>query len=187
MKKLENGLSVGAIVMAVLGLVLLIFPSITNKVIVYAIGLVLIGYGIYRIFRYLRRDVVIAASDHDLSAGLIMIVTGLFMLIYSKVVIGILPFLFGLALIFGGAMSIQSSFDMKRFGSARWMYHLIVGFAFAVAGIVALRNPFASAMVLTRFVGAGMLIEGVYMCGADLSIAKMRKVFRGEDNIIDEQ
>lgn len=187
MKKLENGLSVGAILMAVLGLVLLIFPSITSKVIVFAIGIVLMGYGIYRIVRYLRRDVILAASERDLSVGLICIVFGLFMLIYWKVIVGILPFMFGLVLIFGGAMSIQSSFDMKRFGRLKWTYHLIVGIAFAVVGVIALKNPFASAMVLFRFVGAGMLIEGFYMCAADLALGKLRKAFRGDDNIIDEQ
>lgn len=185
MKRLENGLSIGAIIMALLGLVLLIFPSLTNKVIVFAIGLALIVYGLYRMVRYLRKDADMAVSEHDLSAGLILIVTGIFMLIYSKVVISVLPFLFGLALIFGGAMSIQSSFDMKRFGGAKWTYHLFVGLVFAVVGVIALRNPFESAMVLTRFVGACMLIEGIYMCAAGVSLAKLRKAFRGNDNIID--
>lgn len=186
MKRLENGLSVGAIIMSVLGLILLIFPSLTNKIIVYAISLALIVYGVYRVIRYLRKEVDIAATGSDISVGLICIVTGLFMLGYSKVVIGILPFLFGLALIFGGAISVQSSFDMKRFGSPRWTYHLLVGIAFAIAGVVALRDPFASAMVLTRFVGAGMLIEGIYMCAAGVAVEKLRKAFRRTD-IVDEQ
>ena len=186
MKKLENGLSVGSIIMAVLGLILLIFPSITNKVIVFVIGIALIIYGAYRVIRYLRREITVAVTEHDISVGLICIVTGLFMLAYSRVVIGILPFLFGLSLIFGGAISIQSSFDMKRFGSMRWMYNLLTGIAFAVVGVVALKNPFASAAVLTRFVGAMMLVEGIYMYAAGVAIEKLRKAFRGDD-IVDEQ
>ena len=181
MKKLENGLSVGSIIMAVLGLILLIFPSITNKVIVFVIGIALIIYGAYRVIRYLRREITVAVTEHDVSVGLICIVTGLFMLAYSRVVIGILPFLFGLSLIFGG-----SSFDMKRFGSMRWMYNLLTGIAFAVVGVVALKNPFASAAVLTRFVGAMMLVEGIYMCAAGMTIERLRKAFRGDD-IVDEQ
>ena len=186
MKKMENGLSVGSIIMAVLGLILLIFPSITNKVIVFVIGIALIIYGAYRVIRYLRREITVAVTEHDISVGLICIVTGLFMLAYSRVVIGILPFLFGLSLIFGGAISIQSSFDMKRFGSMRWMYNLLTGIAFAVVGVVALKNPFASAAVLTRFVGAMMLVEGIYMCAAGMTIERLRKAFRGDD-IVDEQ
>lgn len=187
MKKLEEDLSVGSVLMALLGLILLIFPSITNKVIVYSIGIALICYGAYRMVRYLRKDAILAVAEHDLSLGLICIVTGLFMLIYSRVVIGLLPFLFGLVLLFGGAMTIQSSFDMKRFGSANWTYHLLVGIAFSIIGLVALRNPFASAMVLTRFVGGAMLVEGGYMCGTSVLIGKLRKAFMSEDNIVDEQ
>ena len=62
MKKLENGLSVGSIIMAVLGLILLIFPSITNKVIVFVIGIALIIYGAYRVIRYLRREITVAVT-----------------------------------------------------------------------------------------------------------------------------
>lgn len=187
MKKFENGLSVGAIIMAVLGIILLIFPTLTNKVIVMGIGTALIVYGIYRVIRYLRREVTVAVTQQDIFVGLISVVTGIFMLTYSKVVISILPFLFGLILIFGGAMSVQSAFDMKRFGSLRWSYNLFVGIAFAVVGVIALKDPFASAALLTRFVGAGLLIEGIYMAAAGVTIEKLRKDFMGDDNIIDQQ
>lgn len=186
MKKLENGLSVSAIIMAILGLVLLIFPNMTNTIIVCAIGIALIAYGIYRIIRYLRGDAIEAAAGQDITIGLICIVCGIFMLIYRNVVIGILPFLYGLALILGGAMSIQTSFDMKRFGSIRWAWHLLVGIAFAIVGIVVLRNAAATAAVITRLVGLGMLVEGIYMCAAGVSVAKLRKAFR-QDDIVDEQ
>ena len=181
MKKFENGLSVGAIIMAVLGIILLIFPTLTNKVIVMGIGTALIVYGIYRVIRYLRREATVAVTQQDIFVGLISVVTGIFMLTYSKVVISILPFLFGLILIFGGAMSVQSAFDMKSFGSLRWSYNLFVGIAFAVVGVIALKDPFASAALLTRFVGAGLLIEGIYMAAAGVTIEKLRKDFMGDD------
>lgn len=186
MKKFANGLPVGALITAILGLILLIFPTITNKVLVYGIGIVLIVYGAYRIFRYLRRDAADILIEHDLAYGLICIVTGIFMLSYSGVVISILPFLFGLYLIFGGVESIQAAVDVHRFGGPRWTAHLILGFAFIIVGIVALKDPFATAAALTRFIGAFMLVEGVYMCFAGVTVEKLRRAFRGDDRIIDQ-
>ena len=181
MKKLENGLSVGAIIMAILGLVLLLFPNLTNTVIVCAIGSALIVYGSVRVVRYLKGDAVEASGGQDITIGLICIVCGIFMLIYRSAVIGILPFLYGLALVMGGAMSIQTAFDMKRFGSLRWTWHLLVGIAFAVVGIVVLRNAAATAAIITRLGGIGMLVEGIYMCATGVSGAKLRKAFRQDD------
>lgn len=187
MKKFGNGLSVGALITAVLGLILLIFPTLTNKVLVYGIGIVLIGYGAYRIVRYLRHNAADVLIEHDLAYGLISAVTGIFMLTYSNVVISILPFLFGLYLIFGGVESIQAAVDVHRFGGARWAAHLILGLAFIIVGVVALRDPFDTAAALTRFIGAFMLAEGIYMCFAGIMVEKLRRAFRGEDNIVDEQ
>ena len=103
MGKMLKDTSVASILIAIVGLVLMIMPNLTNTIIVYGIGAVLVVYGIGRIFRYIRRDPDAGMEAHDLSIGLVCIVSGLFMILHSGVVIIVLPFLFGLALIFGGA------------------------------------------------------------------------------------
>ena len=137
-------------------------------------------------FRYMKRDAPAAMTDHDLSVGLICCVTGLFMLMYSSVVISILPFLFGLFLIFGGARSIQTAFDVRRFHGTHWNYHLFIGIIFAVAGIEAIRNPFGTAQLLTRFVGAGLLLLGIYMFIANRKVNMLRAQFMSGPDIIDQ-
>ena len=109
MDKLLKDMSVSSVLISVIGVVLLIMPNLTNRLIVFGIGTVLVVYGIFRVFRYVRREASAAMFDHDLSAGLISAVSGLFMLVYSNVVIGILPFILGLFLIFGGALTIGVS------------------------------------------------------------------------------
>ena len=187
MKKLLNDVSVSSILIAIVGLVLLLMPSLTNKVIVYGIGIVLLVYGVSRIYRYMKRDAPAAMTDHDLSIGLICCVTGLFMLLYSSVVISILPFLFGLFLIFGGARSIQTAFDVRRFHGTHWNWHLFVGIFFAVIGIMAIRDPFSTAQMLTRFVGAGLLVLAIYMFLANRKVNQLRSQYMSEPDIIDQE
>lgn len=187
MKKLLKNGSVSSILIAIVGLVLLLMPSLTNKIIVYGIGIVLLIYGLCRILRYVTtKDAAQALAGHDLSIGLILAVTGLFMLIYSSVVIGILPFLFGLFLIYGGARSIQTAFDIRRFRGPHWVVHLVIGIIFAVAGIEAIRDPFSTAQLLTRFVGLCLLLLGIYMFLANRKVNELRAEYMAEENIIDQ-
>lgn len=187
MKNLLKNVSVSSILIAIVGLVLLLMPSLTNKIIVYGIGIVLLVYGLCRILRYVTtKDAARALAGHDLSIGLILAVTGLFMLIYSSVVISILPFLFGLFLIYGGARSIQTAFDIRRFHGPHWVVHLVIGIVFAFAGIEAIRDPFSTAQLLTRFVGLSLLLLGIYMFLANRKVNELRAEYMAEDNIIDQ-
>ncbi len=174
MKDILKNVSVASILTALAGLVLLIMPTLTNQIIVYGLGIGILLYGLFRVFRYMKGEATSAMVEHDLSIGLICIVTGLFMLVYSSVVISILPFLFGLFLIYGGARSIQTAFDIRRFHGDHWGVHLIIGIAFAIVGIIAIRDPFSTAQVLTRFIGACLLVEGIYMFIANRKVIGLR-------------
>ena len=187
MRDVLKDASVSSILIAIVGLVLLLMPSLTNRIIVYGIGGVLAVYGIGRIFRYVRRSAAVGSMEHDLSAGLVCVVSGLFMILYCPVVISVLPFLFGLSLIFGGIMSIQGAFDVRRFHGDRWVLNLLIGIAFVVAGIAAIRNPFGTASLLTRFVGLCFLILGIYTYMENKKVTELRRQFQGSSDIIDEE
>ena len=187
MGKMLKEVSVSSILVALIGLVLLLMPNLTNKIIVYGIGGVLVLYGAARVVRYIRTNAQEGLMTHDLSIGLVLVVTGLFMILYSGVVISVLPFLFGLCLISGGAMSVQSAFDVRRFHGARWALNLVIGIAFVVAGIEAIRNPFETAGMLTRFVGLCFLIMGIYTFLVNRKVTVLRREFRSGPDIIDEE
>ena len=186
MKKLLNDVSVSSVLIAIVGLVLLLMPSLSSTVIVYGIGVALVVYGIGRVFRYMKRDAPAAMMDFDLTIGLISAIVGLLMILYCRRVIEILPFLFGLFLLFGGARSIQTAFDVRRFHGTHWNLHLFIGIIFAVLGILAIRDPFSTAQLLTRFVGAGLLMLGVYRFLTNRKINNLRAQYMSEDDIIDQ-
>ena len=187
MGKLLKEVSVASVLTSIVGLVLLILPNLTNKIIVYGIGIVLAVYGIGRIFRYIRHGAAEEMMEHDLSIGLVCFVSGLFMILYSGVVISVLPFLFGLFMIFGGARSVQNAFDVRRFHGRGWRLHLVAAIAFIIAGAEAIRNPFGTASMLTRFVGLSLLVLGIYTFIENRKVTELRRAFRGNADIIDEE
>ncbi len=178
MKNLLKNVSVASILTAIVGLVLLIMPTLTDKIIVNGIGLVLLVYGAFRIIRYMRSEATEAMIEHDLSIGLICAVSGLFMLVYSEVVISILPFLYGLFLIYGGARCIQTAFDVRRFHGSNWTMHLIIGIVFGIVGIIVIRNPFSTAVLLTRFIGLSLVVQGIYMFIANKKVNDLRRDYQ---------
>ena len=184
MKKLNGSVPISSILIAIVGLVLLLMPSLTNKIIVFGIAVVLLLYGVYRIIRYVTtRDAAAAAmNNHDLAIGMVCAAVGLFMFFNISFVIGILPFLFGLLLIYGGARSIQTAFDVKRFHGMYWVLHLIIGIVFVIAGIAAIRDPFSTAQVLTRFVGVCFLVLGIYLAFSNRKVGQLREEYMSEDD-----
>ena len=186
MKKLNGSVPISSILIAIVGLVLLLMPSLTNKIIVFGIAVVLLLYGVYRIIRYVTtRDAAAAMNNHDLAIGMVCAAVGLFMFFNISFVIGILPFLFGLLLIYGGARSIQTAFDVKRFHGLYWVLHLIIGIVFVIAGIAAIRDPFSIAQVLTRFIGVCLLVLGIYLAFSNRKVDQLRAEYMTEDDVTD--
>ena len=75
-------------------------------------------------------------------------------------VVSLLPFVFGLLLLAGCAGKIQTAADLFRIKASGWFVPLIMAGVSLVLGIVLLCQPFESAMVLTRFIGVAIIVEG---------------------------
>ncbi len=185
MKKLEKNIPVSGLITAIAGLIMVVMPNLTNLILVRGIGIALLINGIIRVVHYMRGKSMAAMMDNEMSIGLMSLVAGIILLAYPDLVISILPFLFGLYLIFGGTISIQNALDVYRFRkSSMWIFHLIVGIALIILGIVVISQPFSAAAVMTRFVGICILAEGIYMFIASLRVGKLRKEVINK-NIID--
>ncbi|HPF87239.1 MAG TPA: DUF308 domain-containing protein [Candidatus Limiplasma sp.] len=150
-----------AVLTAILGLILLIWPSLSNAVICYGLSAGVLVYGVYRICMHFRYKPQSVLQKHDLAAGIMLIAIALFILIDPEFIISLLPVLLGLLLIMGGARETQIAIDLFRLRESRWFLPLIAAFVQVILGLIILWNPFATAMVLTRFIGIAVLIESI--------------------------
>ena len=92
--------------------------------------------------------------------GLVLLAAGAFLIVRMDTVISFLPFVFGLMLLGGCAGKIQTALDLRRVGTQMWLASLLMAGISLVLGIVLLCQPFQSAMVLTRFIGVSITLEG---------------------------
>ena len=177
MKKMLNDFAYSALFAAALGVVLLIWPSLSGKIICYGLAAVLLALGVYRIICYFVRDAMMTMLRGDLMAGLVLIALGIFVIAKPDVIVSVLPVLFGLLLILGAMSEIQTAFDMKRMESSRWYLSLIAALVLAALGAVILLNPFSTALTLMRFIGVALIVEGVSEFIFSIRLAHRQKTY----------
>ena len=160
-KRILSDFALLSIFFVVLGAILLGWPELSGRMICYAFGAVLIVAGLLRGVRYFLRDEQQGMARRDLAAAVTLCAGGIFLLARPDTVLSLLPFAFGLLLIAGCGGKLQAAADLKRIGSGLWIPALVLGLLSLALGVVLLVQPFTAAMVLSRFIGASVILEGL--------------------------
>lgn len=168
-----------AAVMMVAGLVLIIFPSATQRTIAYIVSVVLVVFGVVHLLRYFKKTdvdgdgVKDSNSPFDLILGVVLIVlAGL----VAKLFISFIPIVLGIFIIISGLLKLEQGFTLKRAGSADSKFVMIVAGVTIAVGLLAVFNPFATGNVLLMILGIGMLFSGITDLIAAGQIAKVMKL-----------
>ena len=125
----------------VCGLLLIFFGNLALRITAYVLAGVMILCGIWSGIVYLRSDPVRRITESRLATGLILLVAGTLLAFNPNYLEDILPFIWGLALLFGGFLKIQYAFDEKSVQVKKWWIMLIFAAFSLIVGIIALLNP----------------------------------------------
>ena len=155
------------------GLLLLLMPNLALSIANVALAILLCAVGVRSIVSYLRGSILDGVMGLQLAAGLVALFNPLFLA-------ELLPFVWGVALLVGGFGKVQMAADLKRIGDRFWWYALIAALLSFVLGALAITRPVFIAAVLTQFVGASLLVEGVLDLVSFLTLNKRIKKFRRE-------
>ena len=159
-RRLLDDLTILSLFYVALGAVLLGWPEVSSQIICCAFGAVLAVAGAVRIVRYFIKDKLDGLIRRDLAVGLSLVIAGVFLLVRPDSVLSLLPLLFGLLLLGGGASKLQTAVDLRRIDSSYWVYALIMALVTAGLGAALLCQPFSDPLTATRFIGVSILVEG---------------------------
>ena len=159
-KRLLSDFTLISLFYVLLGVILLGWPETSARIICYAFGAVIAAAGLLRVLRYFFRDKYNGMMRRDLAVGLVLVSAAAFLILRPDAVVSLLPFVFGLLLLAGCAGKIQTAADLRRIQAPGWFVPLIMAAVSLALGIVLLCQPFQSAMVLTRFIGVAIIVEG---------------------------
>ena len=152
---------IAGIAVILIGLVLLISPGIATSLLFGVIGAVCIIIGLVYVVRYFMLEAKISITSFDLSLGLVWILGGVLVIVFKGLLISLLPILFGLIILIGGVVKIQSTLSFRRMNATRWYIELVCAIISIAFGVIILLNPFSTALLLMRVIGAGLVVEGV--------------------------
>ena len=129
-----------SIIFAILGIILIINPEQTIKVISYILGGGLIIIGLYRIITYIKEKGKNDLFNYQLIYGVMIIVIGLIAIIYSSTIGTIFRLVIGLWIIYSSVVRASSALKLKTANSNIWIYTLIIAIAMLICGLYVVLN-----------------------------------------------
>ena len=84
-------------------------------------------------------------------------------------------------------MKLQNTIDVARTGYEKWWAVFILSIVNIAIGIIVLVNPFETATLLIRIIGAGLVYSGLSDLVATLFLKGQFEKFEKQMDIIDEK
>ena len=148
---------IGAIVLAVLGVLLIAAPGKMLRYTAFIIGGVCIACGVYAIISY----IVNKASSFVVTLGIISTITGIVICAAYRQIVSIIIFILGIILLAGGVVDLVNSVYVAVSRRRSWILTVILSVASIVLGIISITNPFDTQEKIVQFVGAGLVVFAV--------------------------
>ena len=145
----------------VCGVLLILFGNLALRITAYVLAGVMLVCGIWSVIAYIRSRPVQRITEARLATGLILLVAGTLLAFNPNYLEDFLPFIWGLALLFGGFLKIQYAFDEKSVGVRRWWIMLIFAVFSIIIGILSLLNPAFLGESRNLVIGIFLVVEAV--------------------------
>ena len=159
LKSIRNSLILSSVLYVILGVVLLAVPELSLNLACLLIGGAVTVYGVVRLAAYLRGGE--QADRLDLVLGVLLILLGLCLLIWIRVLFFLVPLVLGVYLLMEGGAGAQRAWRLKALGFPRWWVSLLAALFLLACGLAMLFNLFATMSALVRLIGFGFLLDGV--------------------------
>ena len=161
MKIAKIGYIVVSVLFCIAGILFIVLPEISTKIVGIEIGIAAIVFGIVKLIGYFSKDLYRLAFQFDLEFGILMVVLGTIVLFHPKNVMAFIAAAFGIAILFDGLFKIRIALDSKRFGIKDWWLILSLAIIAGIIGVALIFDSAFGAGVLTILMGVSFLSEGI--------------------------
>jgi uncharacterized membrane protein HdeD (DUF308 family) len=174
-KRLKNTIVVISTLYVVLGIVLMARPETSTVTICRLFGAFALILGVIIVVAFFRRDPSGSLLRLDLVQGTSYAVLGAFMLFSPKAVVSLLHMILGIAIVFDSILRLQLAVNLKRLQYEQWWMYLVFTLITASLGTLLVLNPFEGSIILTRYVGVSLAINGVVNLWGIIYISRVFK------------
>ena len=187
MKHIKAAFAAASVAVMLTGMCLLLWPGLSAAMICTVLGAVAIVHGIIKLIGYFSNDLYRLAFQFDLAGGALTILIGGILLFHPENVLVFLPLVIGIFILVDSVLRVQTSIDAKHFGMKKWWVILAVSAAGAALGLLLLLRPFQSGLLMVRFMGLTLLLDGAENLLAGLYTVKVPRRSCAEGETIEAE
>lgn len=192
MRVAKTGYIAVSILLAVLGIVLIAWPTFSVNALGVICGILLILFGGVKLVGYFSKDLYRLAFQYDMPFGILLIILGIIMLIHPGNLASFICVVFGLSVLISSLFNIQTALDAKKFGINQWWLIFALSVIAAVWGLILFFRPSEAADVMAVLLGITLLFESaVNICTVVTSVKIVKNqhpdVYVEEDYYFDDK
>lgn len=161
MRAAKTGYIAVSLIYCILGLILVIHPDFSARLVGIVCGVCLIIFGAVKILGYCSKDLFRLAFQFDLAAGIMLIALGIIVMIKPDDIMNLLCVVLGISVLMEGLFKIQVAMDSKRFGIRRWWLIMAAAILSGVTGVLLVFRPDESMTFLLILLGLSLLCSGI--------------------------
>ena len=148
-----------SIMLCLMGIILIIYPDISLKVISLIIAVSMIVGGLFLIIDFGGRILF----TNFMIIGILLFIMGVILLIQPNIVVTIIPYIVGIYIIINSIFDLQVSLGLKKYEIEGWLLPTLLSILSILCGIFIITYPQSSMTVLTSYFGIVLIIYAVSM------------------------
>lgn len=161
LKAIRGSYIAASILYIMIGIILLLFPEMSLKIVCAIFGTVILAIGLIKIFTYFKNRDIGFIGQLGLVIGIIISVMGGFLLLQPDVILSILPIIIGIYIIFDSLQNFKQAMELYKAGYDKWWSMLLLAAVLIILGAVIVINPFQTVALSVRFIGAIFVFNGI--------------------------
>lgn len=148
---------IASIVLAIAGVILLLFPNGTLKTVSIIIGAGLLIFGIISLVKSIKNQ----ETSFGVAIGVVSIIFGFFFMARPSFLASIIPFIIGIVMIVNGIVNLITCTNNRSLLGSGYGISMCGAIITLVFGILITVNPFTTASLAVRLIGIGLIISGI--------------------------
>lgn len=176
-----------SIIFILIGSFLLARPEDAIHLVSYALGIILIVWGVISVITFFTDKESQNYLDFGFIVGVFVLIFGIIILVKPDTIASIIPLLLGIWMLINGVTKLSYSLTLNNNKSA--LSSIIISLIIVLLGILLIINPFQGAKKLVQILGISILVYSILDLIECFSIKRvMKKVKKIENNnVIDAE
>lgn len=185
LKKMKTNVVASSLLCVALGLILLLWPGLSIKIVCTAVGAVLIMSGVIRIMEYFFVRDGSMYSQINLIFGIVLSAVGIWIVLSPEKVLSLIPIILGIVITLHGLHNVKQAIGLCQDKYDKWWIALLLGILTVGFGVLLICRPFVAIDTMVMLIGVFLIYDGLSNVWIVSRISKAARILRQEAEAVE--